>query len=773
MSRLARAAGVLVWTLPGIVNTAAAQPTPPPTATTRPGATARLPDGQDAPAPPVQPGLFTRDPSTGRATIQAVRLNAPLRIDGHLDEAVYTTVPPISDFIQMEPRAGEAATEKTELWVLFDERNVYVTMRAWESRPDLMVANEMRRDSNNIRMGDCVGFSLDTFHDGRNAYQFEVNPLGARIDGQSTNERQYSSDWNTVWDLAVGRFPGGWTVEAAVPFKSLRYQPGAAQVWGFNARRNNKWKNEISFLARIPAAFGLGRGSFAASLFPTLTGIDAPPGSKNLEVKPYAVGDLTTDRAASPAIVNDPGRHVGLDVKYGVTQSLTADLTYNTDFAQVEADEQQVNLTRFSLFFPEKRDFFLENQGTFSFGVSSMSGPNQPVGDTPLLFYSRRIGLSQGLEVPIVAGGRLTGRVGRFSIGAIDMGTRDAPRAGAAASNFSVLRLRRDILRRSSVGVMTTRRSVAQNGLASTDAYGIDGTFAFFANLSFNTYWAKARTSGLGGEDTSYRTQMEYAGDRYGVQLDRLVVGDRFNPEVGFVRRANIRESIGQLRFSPRPKSIASVRKFSGIGTFTYVEDGSGWLQSQNTDGEFAIELQNSDRFSVGLTDNFERLAQPFAVTPSARVPVGGYNFATARVGYNFGQQRPVSGNLLVEHGAFYSGHRTGVAFSRTRVNLTPRFSLEPNVSINWIDLPDGSVTTNLVGSRVTYTMTPLMFASALVQYNSTTRRTGANVRLRWEYRPGSELFVVYNEERDTLALGFPDLQNRALIIKINRLFRF
>jgi hypothetical protein len=761
MYRLARAAGLLLSTLPVIAHAAAPQSALPHAATTQPVTT-----------PPDPTAIFTRDPGTGKARIQAARLDLPLRIDGHVDEAVYTTVPAISDFIQMEPKAGEAATERTEVWVFFDDDNVYVTMRAWESRPDLMVANEMRRDSNNIRMGDCVGFSLDTFHDGRNAVQFEVNPLGARTDGQSTNERQYSADWNPVWDLAVGRFAGGWTVEAAVPFKSLRYQPGSAQIWGFNARRNSRWKNEISFLARIPAAFGIGRGSFAASLFPTLTGIDAPPGAKNLDVKPYVVADLTTDRLASPAIVNDPDGDLGLDVKYGIGQSLTADLTYNTDFAQVEADEQQVNLTRFSLFFPEKREFFLENQGTFTFGASAMVA-NQPVGDTPLLFYSRRIGLSQALEVPILAGGRLTGRLGRFSLGAIDIGTREAPKAGAAATNFSVLRLKRDILRRSSIGAMATRRSVAQLGPESNEAYGVDGTFAFFDNLSFNTYLARTRTRGLAGRDTSYRAQMEYAGDRYGMQIDRLVVGDAFNPEIGFVRRGDIRESVGQFRFSPRPKSIPAVRKFSGIGTLTYVEDGRGWLQSRIADGEFAIELQNSDRFSLGITDNFERLTQPFPIPPSARIPVGAYSFATARVVYNFGQQRPASGNLLLERGAFYDGQRTSLSFSRTRVNLTPRFSLEPILSINWLELPGGSFATRLVGSRVTYTMTPLMFASALVQYNSTTRRTGANVRLRWEYRPGSELFVVYNEERDTLALRPPELQNRALIVKINRLFRF
>ena len=225
--------------------------------------------------------------------------------------------------------------------------------------------------------------------------------------------------------------------------------------------------------------------------------------------------------------------------------------------------------------------------------------------------------------MPILAGGRLTGRAGRFSIGAIGIGTRDAPRARAAATNFGVLRLRRDILRRSSVGVMATTRSVAQSGPGSNDAYGVDGTFAFFANLAFNAYWAKTRTTGLDGSDTSYRAQMDYAGDRYGLQLDRLVVGDNFNPEIGFVRRDNIRESIGQVRFSPRPASIKSVRKFSGIGTFTHIDDGSGRLQTQTADGEFAIELQNSDRFSVGTTDSFERLTQPFAIPPSARIPVG------------------------------------------------------------------------------------------------------------------------------------------------------
>jgi hypothetical protein len=730
------------------------------------------------PPAPVPPALAARD-AEGRITLRAVRVDTPLNVDGQIDEAAYRDLEPISDFIQMEPAGGQPATEKTEIWLFFDQRNFYVTIRAWESQPDRMIANEMRRDSNNIRQGDCIGFSLDTFYDRRNAFQFEVNPLGARTDGQSTNERQYSADWNPVWDLAVGRFQGGWTMEAAIPFKSLRYRPGRAQIWGFNARRNNKWKNEISYLNRIPPAMGMGRGDFSASLYATVVGIDAPGGSKNLEVKPYAISELTTDRGASPRITNDLDGDFGVDAKYGITQNLTADFTYNTDFAQVEADEQQVNLTRFSLLFPEKREFFLENAGTFAFagaGGNQMGGG----GDVPILFYSRRIGLNQNREIPIGGGGRMTGRIGRFSLGMLNMQTREEPdeqvpvnQLPTPSTNFSVIRVKQDILRRSSIGAIVTNRSVAQSRFGSNQTFGVDAGFAFYSNLFVNAYWAKTRTEGVEGDDTSYRGQLDYIGDRYGVQLERMVIGDNFNPEVGFVRRDDMQRSFGRFRFSPRPTSMPSIRKFFWQGTVDYIDDGAGVLETRDLDGEFAIEYQNSDRFSVGVTDNYERLDAPFSIAPGVRIPIGEYDFVSGRAGYNLGQQRPFSGNVLVEYGEFYDGHLTSVGFSRSRVNVTSRFSLEPTFSINWIDLPAGSFTAKVIGSRVTYTVTPLMFVSALVQYNSSTNLVGANVRLRWEYQPGSELFIVYNDERDSLTRGVPDLRNRAFIVKVNRLFRF
>ena len=722
----------------------------------------------DGPPPPAPPTSIARDVE-GKATIRATRVATPLRIDGQLDESLYGSVTPVSDFIQVEPNDGAPATQKTELWVAFDQTNVYVSFRVWESRPDRMIVNEMRRDSTqNILQNEAVAFILDTYYDRRNGVLFHINAIGGRLDGQVTDERQYNSDWNPIWDYATGRFDGGWTLEAAVPFKSLRYRPGREQVWGLNARRINRWKNEISYVTRVPNALGI-RGIFQVSAAATLVGIEAPPGARSLELKPYAISDLTTDATASPAIRNDVGGDAGLDVKYGVTQNLTADFTYNTDFAQVEADEEQVNLTRFSLFFPEKREFFLENQGLFQFGgVTGRFG-----GDTPILFFSRRIGLDSGREIGIQAGGRLTGRVGAFSVGALNIRTDEDAGSNTPSTNFSVLRIKRDVLRRSSIGGIFTRRSVALNGAGSNETYGIDGTFAFFNNFAINTYWARTRTEGASTDDTSCRMDLNYNGDRYGVELERLRVGENFNPEMGFLRRDDLRKSFAQFRFSPRPASIASIRKFSWIGSLTYIEDGPGRLETRESRGEAGIEFENSDSLNVSYTDTYEFLKQPFPIAPGVSIPVGGYSFGTLGVRFTMGQQRRSSGILSFQQGSFFGGDKTTIGYSRGRVEISPRLAIEPSVSMNRVTLPVGSFTTNLLSSRLTYTLTPKMFVSGLVQYNSSRHSVAANVRFRWEYRPGSELFIVYNDTRDTEGLGFPDLETRSFVVKINRLFRF
>ena len=730
-----------------------------------------LPDSYEGPPPPELPTVVARD-SAGRVTLRTVRLPGPLSVDGRLDEPIYVDAPSISDFIQNDPAEGQPATEKTEVWLFFDETNIYVVARCWETRPDRLMATEMRRDNTRIVRDDNFAWLFDTFYDRRNGYIFEVSAVGGRLDAQVTNESQLTIDWNPVWDVAVARFENGWAMEAALPFKSLRYRPGEAQVWGFQARRVNRWKNETSYLTPLSSAQA-NRGHFRASLAATMVGLEVPSGSRTLEVKPYVISDLTTHLKPTPQISNEVSGDVGLDVKYGLTQNLTADFTFNSDFAQVEADEQQVNLTRFSLFFPEKREFFLENQGTFGFGGVATSGRQAGASDTPVLFYSRRIGLNQRQVVPIVAGGRLTGRLGGFTVGVLNIQSDDEVALGAPATNFTVIRLKRDLLRRSSVGALFTGRSVSLEGSGSNEAYGVDGAFGFFDDLTINTHWARTHTPGRTDDDLSYRALLDYAGDRYGVELEHLAVGENFNPEVGFVRRHDMRRSFGLFRFSPRPLSIEGVRKFSWTGSVNHIENGSGVLETREWDGEFGVELENSDQFTIGYSNSYEFLPEPFQITDEVLLPIGGYDFSAGRVGYDFGPQRNVSGNVLVEFGDFFNGSKTALTVSRGRVSITPQLSVEPIYSINWVDLTEGEFVTHLVGTRATYTVTPLMFTSALVQYNSSIDAVSANLRFRWEYRPGSELFVVFNEERDTTTRRFPELTNRAFIVKINRLFRF
>ena len=725
----------------------------------------------DGPQPPDAPASVTREPS-GRATLRAHRLSDAISIDGVLDEAVYERIAPIGEFIQYEPANGVPATEQTEIWILFDDENFYVAGRAYDSAPpERWVLNEMRRDIPNVSANESIAFSIDTFNDNRNGFLFELNAIGGFLDAQITNEGfPPNQNWNTVWEGRTGRFDGGWTFEIALPFRSIRYQPGVQQVWGFNMRRVVRWKNEESHIVPVPASMGQRRGVIQVSLSAPLVGVEVPPGSRNLELRPFGIASLASDVATG--LSNRRDGDVGLDVKYGVTQNLTADLTVNTDFAQVEVDEQQVNLTRFSLFFPEKRTFFLEGQGTFDFARGA--GANVGGGDVPTLFFSRRIGLNRGLVVPIRGGGRLTGKVGPYSIGLLDLQTGDAPAAQAISTNFGVVRLKRDVLRRSAVGGLYAGRSRGAAVPGRNETYGVDGTFNFYTNLSLNTYVAGTRTPGLKDRDLSYMGQINYAGDRYGLVAERLVIEERFNPEVGFVRRPDLRKWSGTGRFSPRPAARNPVvRKWLYEANGSYIENNAGLLESRLMSVTWGIDFQSGDTLRAAGTRAYEFLARPFAIARGVTVPVGGYDFDTLQVRYSLGSQRRLGGTATIERGSFYEGDKTTLGFSGGRFEVTNQLQLQPGVSLNWVNLPFGEFTAQQVQTRAVYTMTPRAFLAALVQYNSATNTVSTNLRLRWEYQPGSELFVVYNDERDTLGLGFPDLSNRAFIVKIAPLLRF
>jgi hypothetical protein len=708
------------------------------------------------------------------ATVRATRLRETFHFDGVLEDPVYSSTPPIADFIQTYPAENGTPTERTEAWIFFDDTQIYVGARLWESvPPEKWTANEMRRDTSQLRQNDHFGISLDTFHDRRNGYFFYANPLGARADSYMTDETNNNADWNPVWDVRTARFDGGWTIEMAIPFKSLRYVSGADPVWGINMRRAIRRKNEWDHLSPLPLSIGGSIGMMRVSANATLTGLELPPASRNLEIKPYIVGRDTTDRLAAPALDNDLGYDLGLDAKYGITANLTADLTVNTDFAQVEIDEQQVNLTRFSLLFPEKREFFLEGRGIFDFG----RGGGQVAADTPQLFYSRRIGLNRNRVIPIEVGGRLTGKVGGVTIGAINIQADDDPGTATVpatpGTNFTVLRVKRDILRRSTVGAMFTNRSVTSAGTGANQAYGADAAFSFYDNVTMGGYYARTETDGAGGDNASYQARFNYDADRYGARVDYMKVGEDFNPDVGFLRRQDFRRTAATLRFSPRPKGRRLVRQYTYEASGEYIENNAGHLESSGGTGRFNIEFANSDQLSLDVNANHEGPTAPFSVSRGVSIAAGSYDFNDAVVRYQAGQQRRVSGSVSLQAGQFYDGTIQALTVSGARVSLSHQLSVEPSVSVNHVDLPAAAFTTQVLRARTDFAFTPRMFASGLVQYGSADRTFSSNLRFRWEYRPGSELFLVYTDERDTAGRGLSALRNKAFVVKVNRLLQF
>jgi hypothetical protein len=528
-------------------------------------------------------------------------------------------------------------------------------------------------------------------------------------------------------------------------------------------------------------------GTFRVSMYGTLVGIEAPPPSRNLEVKPYVISGMRTDVATTPQVDNDGYADAGLDIKYGITENLTADLTFNTDFAQVEVDEQQVNLTRFSLSFPEKREFFLESRGVFDFGLSGGGGGFGGGGGAPTLFYSRQIGLEAGQTVPILGGGRITGKVGAFDVGLMTIQTNDQrpfdlgslsreEDIQAESTNFSVVRLRRDIFGRSTIGALFENRSRSLTGQGSNQAWGVDGSFGLTDDLSVVAYYAQTKTDALTGLDASYRSQVSYDTDLFGVNAGHLVVGNDFNPEIGFVRRKDFRQTTGSMRLSPRP-SISWIRQFTLSADASYLEnERSSLVESRDWGGSLSVQFENGDQFSAGYTNNYENLVVDARIS-GATVPAGRYEFPEWRASFRLGPQRIFSANLSVSRGDYFGGTITSAGLGGGRLEVTPQISVEPSVSFNWIDLPNalvpGSYDQHVAVTRVTYTITPRAYVSALVQFNSRSEVASGNFRFRWEWAPGSELFIVYTEDRSTDVMDrWSELSNRGLVIKVNRLLR-
>ncbi len=739
-------------------------------------------DGPSAPAPPE---VIARD-DQGRITVRATRVPSPFVFDGVLEEAFYGDVPSFSEFIQQEPRQGQPATERTEVWVFYDRQYLYVSARVWETDISQLVATEMRRDANNLYNNDHFGVSFDSFYDRRNGYGFAVNPQGGMLDWSITNE-QPNNSWNGVWMVRTGRFDGGWTLEIRFPFRSFRFREGG-HTWGMNFRRRSAWKNEVSFLAPVQAAWGrpaLSRMSVAA----TVADIEVPGKGLNIDVKPYGLGSRPHRSAGEPARRQRPGRECRLRCEVGRASDRRRRSHGEHGLraggrrrAAGEPHAVQPAVPREARLLP-RRGGHVQLRGCWRRrrrhrrrrrSSGQRTEHEHCAGD---LFYSRRIGLtSTGLDVPIRAGGRLLGRSGMWRYGLLNIQTAESTLASAAGTNFTVVRVNRDIFRRSRIGGLYTRRDPVALARPGTDpgnnlSYGLDALINPTPTVSVLAYAAKTTSPSRTGDDSSYRGRFDWAADRYGLQAEHLHVGRDFNPEVGFLRRTAFERSYGQARFSPRPNRHG-MRKIYFVGNVDYITDPNMRPESKEVQGSFQMDFNNSDTWLVEVSRNYERLVTRFEVGTGVYVPPGEYTFEQVRGTYTFGTQRPVSGAVTVARGGFYDGALTELTY-RGRVELSTQLYLEPTLSWNRVEVPQGLAKNNLFSTRATYTITTRMFVSALVQYQSRTSSITSNARFRWEYIPGSELFVVYSDGRTTLTEGFPEVESRSLVVKVTRLLRW
>ena len=700
--------------------------------------------------------------------LNAVRATGPVTLDGKLDEASWSAAPLATNFIQNDPREGEPATYQTEVRVLYDDDSLYFGVFAKDAEPGQLIVNDLKKDYNT---GGSDGFAviLDTFHDGRNGYQFATNPAGAKWDAQMANEgRENNANWDGIWDVATTVSEVGWYAEMRIPFRTLKFTGSDLQSWGVNFERKLRRMNEDSYWAPLPRIYDLQRVSMAG----TVDGLRGLRPGKNLRFKPYAASASNTQAGRKTTGDFDGG----IDVKYGVTSGLVWDFTVNTDFSQVEADEQQVNLTRFSLFFPEKRDFFLENSGIFQFGggggqFGGMGGINR---SEMQLFFSRQIGLSQdGGAIPILGGTRLTGRQGAYSIGVLNIQQREHDANPGA--NFSALRLRRDILSNSDIGAVLLNKEAG--GPHFNRVAGMDANFRF-GFLTLNGYVAKtfspdAILVGPSGNDFAQKAQFNYASRVWQATSSYGGVGRRFHDELGFVPRQGVHNFDGRYGRYFRPARFAKwmrqTQPHYEFDVFTRQHDNR--LETSYQGYHWNVNFQDGSTAEVGVNPQIEDIDTAFSLSNSARVGVnpGRYEFSEYFMFYNSSTARTFSVNTQYRTGRFYDGYRRNLSFGPS-LRLNENVNMSVNLSLNDISVSTGAFVSKLVTTRLNYNFNTKMFFNALVQYNSDNSQWTSNLRFNIIHRPLSDFFLVYNERRDERT---GKMLSRALIAKMTYLMAF
>lgn len=703
--------------------------------------------------------------------ITAVRTTAPVTVDGKLDDPAWRDAPVVSDFVQSEPMTGAPATERTEVRVLYDQGTLYIGAYLFDREPDKLVVNDIKKD---FREEDQDDFEviLDTFHDKRNGYVFLTNVEGARADRQVANEgREINTNWDAVWTVKTRRVADGWVAEMAIPFRALRFDPGDAQSWGINFSRRIRRKNELVFWAPIPREYAITRVSLAG----TLQGIHPDGASRDLRIKPYALARSV--RATGGAEFGTSG-DAGIDFKARVTPGLTLDATLNPDFAQVEADEQQVNLTQFSQFFPEKREFFLENSGVFYVGDAARNNRVQtpPTPDEDLLlFFSRRIGLtSTGTPITIPGGLRVTGKAGGFGVGAMAMRTQAMP--DVPASTYSTLRLRRNIGNGTDIGVI----AMSREGSAAGDwnrVGGVDANIRFFGKVDWNSFAVTTRTPGRDRGQYTWRSSLNFEGRFFHGKAATLVLGDGFQDDLGYYRRTAVRKWFLDTGLRPRSAwlRLHGIREVHPHVTWNYYASLDGRTIGKNLHSGNTFFFNDGSYTELSINPRYEYITAPFRLNRSdakaAPIPAGGYPWTEWMLKYTSDLSRPLSVQVVGTTGGLWTGHQKTVNATIT-VRPDYRFRLQAGIQQSRIELdrPLQAFDVTLLTGRTNYSFTTNMFLDALAQYDPHSHLFNANVRFNVIHHPLSDLFIVFNEQRITTSdTHVPP--GRSLVVKFTQMF--
>ncbi|MDE0828325.1 MAG: DUF5916 domain-containing protein [Vicinamibacterales bacterium] len=706
---------------------------------------------------------------------------APVMDGAVLGDPAWSGAEPTGTFWQTRPDEGQPASERTEVRAIFTDTTLYLGVICYDDEAGALTIADSRRDGS-LDDGDSIQIILDTFLDQRSGYVFGTSPAGQEYDGQVVNAGEgrlgrstttssgsgagFNGNWDGVWEVRTTVSEIGWSAEFAIPFRTLNYPDRDVQAWGLNVQRNIRRRNEIAYWAPLPRQFNLLRLSQAGQL----TGVRVPPAAeRGVKVVPYVTGEVGhSDARERTTALGD----AGVDVKYAVSPSLTLDLTYNTDFAQVEVDRQQINLDRFNLFFPEKRPFFLENAGVFS--VSSV---RQVAGGNPAqteLFFSRRIGIgADGREIPILGGARLSGKVSdNVSVGLLNMQT-EAMGSGTPANNFSVARVARDLPNSSQIGALFVNRQ-ATGAQAGSDnynrTYAVDGRVGLGENGQVAGFLAKTSTPGLEEDDHAYNMAWDYNSERWRFTLGYVEVADNFNPEVGFLRRGGrgFRNVDSGFSFITRPKNFLKLQQIRPHATFNRFWLFDGVEQSSFLHLDNDLEFNDSSLIKTAWNITGEGVLQPFEIADGVLVPAGHYEHHETQLVYESNRGAPVSVEVRTTIGGFFGGHRTtwGPA-------LNIRTGDSFNASIQWsrndVNLPGGHFIANLTTTQVAYNFSPRRFVQALLQYNDSADLWSANLRLGLLGQANTGLFLVYNDTRG-LHQTIPAGGGRSLILKFSRM---